>query len=221
MKGAFWVRVGVSAALFGGINGAEAQVPGLPVLQNAFSNQGLAFAGNFGSGSGQSYYGGAAAWGLGSTGGFLVSGAAGAQRVNGATRGAYGGRLSVRVWESTGGFGAAGFAGVGGALRTRTGSVLTNPAVTMIPVGASLGYRRALGSTRGLSAYVSPFYRWVRSDSDVVSNSGSIRVSGGVDVSLTPSIGVTLGAEGGGTSGGSGGSGAFGVGLTFVPGGRR
>lgn len=210
--------MGLSAALFLAVD-AAAQVPGLPVLQNAFSNAGLAFAGNFGAGSGHSYYGAAAAWGLGSTGTFLVSGAAGAERSNGATRGAYGGRASMRLWASTAGLGLSGFAGVGGAMRTRTGSVLTNPAVLMTPVGVSIGYRRALGTTRGISAYASPFYRWVRTDSATAVSSGSFRVSAGVDLSLTPSIGITLGGEGGGSSGGRTST-AFGAGVTFVTGRR-
>jgi hypothetical protein len=225
MRRVFRVGIGLSAALvIGGHGPALAQVPGLPVLQNAFSNPGLAFAANFGSGSGHSYYGAAAAWGLGATGAFLVSGAAGAERSNNATRGAYGGRASMRLWASPSGLGVAGFAGVGGAMRTRTGAVVTNPAVMLVPVGASVGYRRALGARRGISAYVAPFYRWVRADSGTIASSGAFRFSGGVDVSITPSIGVTLGGEGGGggPSGGLSGSqsSAFGVGVTFVPGRR-
>jgi hypothetical protein len=221
MRRVFRVGIGLSAALaVGGNHAVLAQVPGLPVLQNAFSNPGVAFAANFGGSSGQSYYGAAAAWGLGATGAFLVSGAAGAQRINSATRGAYGGRASMRLWASPSGLGAAGFAGVGAAMRTRTGTVVTNPAVTVVPVGASIGYRRALGARRGISAFVSPFYRWARVDSGTIASSGSFRVSGGVDLSVTPSIGVTLGGEagGGGSNGLSGSpSTAFGVGLTFVP----
>jgi hypothetical protein len=222
MKGVFRAGIGLWVGLILAGKQVAAQVPGLPVLQNAFSNRGLAFAANFGSGSGHSYYGAAGAWGLGATGAFLVSGAAGAERSNDATRGAYGGRASMRLWASASGIGVAGFAGVGGAMRTRTGSgVLTNPAVTIVPVGASVGYRRALGATRGISAYVAPFYRWMRADSGTVVSTGSFRVSGGVDLTLTPSIGVTLGGEGGGGSSGGRASGAFGVGITFVPGGRR
>lgn len=224
MRRVFRVGMGLSAALvMGGNSPGQAQVPGLPVLQNAFSNPGLAFAANFGSGSGHSYYGAAAAWGLGATGTFLVSGAAGAQRSNNSTRGAYGGRATMRLWASPSGLGLAAFAGVGGAMRTRTGAVITNPAVAVVPVGASVGYRRALGARRGISAYVAPFYRWVRADSGTIASSGSFRFSGGVDLTLTPSIGVTVGGEAGGAGSGGGGltSSAFGAGLTFVPGGGR
>lgn len=205
---------------------AGAQVPGVPVLQNAFSNPGLAVAANFGSGSGQSYYGVAAAWGLGSAGRLAVSGAAGAQRGNGATRGAYGGRVSTRIWSSGGGaLGVAGFAGFGGAQSTTSGTAVTNPAVVMIPVGLSVGYRRALGASRGMSAYVAPFYRYMRTDSGTVATQGTVRISGGLDFSVTSSIGVTVGGDLGGAGGTSAGSrrssGALGAAVSFVPGGRR
>jgi hypothetical protein len=202
-----------------------AQVPGAPVLQNAFSNAGLAFAANVGSGSGQSYFGLAAGWGLGSDGRFSVSGGAGAQRANDATRGAYGARAAMRLWSSSGGsLGAGGFVGLGGAPSTSANDVVTNPSVMMIPAGVSVGYRRPMGTRRGISAYVSPFYRWVRSDSGAVASSGSVRVSGGIDFSMSPSLGVTVGGEFGGgdkSAAGKKSSGAFGAAVSFVPGGRR
>src|SRR5688572_7972472 len=80
----------VAGSLAGFAAPVQSQVPGVPVLQNAFSNPGLAIAANFGGGRGQSFYGAASAWGL--AGGRLqLSGAAGAQRANEGTRGAYGG----------------------------------------------------------------------------------------------------------------------------------
>src|SRR5437763_3625286 len=68
---------------------AAAQVPGAPVLQNAFANTGLAVAANFGGGGGQTFYGAAAALGLGG-GRLQLSGAAGASHAKTSTRGAYG-----------------------------------------------------------------------------------------------------------------------------------
>jgi len=221
------MAVMVGATLASAKGELAAQVPGVPVLQNAFSNPGLAIAANFGTSSGQSYYGAAAAFGLGTEGTLSVSAAAGAQHGNGATRGAYGARIASRVWSSKGGaLGVGGFAGYGGAQRTRTGTIVTNPAVMMIPVGLSVGYRRALGTTRGLSAYLSPFYRWVRTDSGAVASSGSMRISGGLDFSFSSSLGVTVGGDlgGAGSSSGGGGnksSGALGAAISFVPGGRR
>ena len=222
-----WPKVMAGLAVVAAAHGElAAQVPGVPVLQNAFSNPGLVVAANFGSGSGQSYYGAAAAWGLGAQGTLSISGAAGAQHGNGATRGAYGARVAARIWSTKGGaLGVGGFAGFGGAPRTRTGTIVTNPAVMMIPAGLSVGYRRALGTTRGVSAYLSPFYRWVRTDSGVVVPSGAMRISGGLDFSFSPSLGVTVGGDLGGAGGSSGGgkksSGSLGAAISFVPGGRR
>jgi hypothetical protein len=217
-----------AATCFGTL--ASAQVPGAPVLQNAFSNRGLSVAANLASGRGQSFYGAAAAWGMGGSGSegrLSLSAAAGAQRANEATRGAYGARVAARIWGSDGGgLGVAGFAGYGGAPRTKTGSVVTNPAIMSVPVGVSVGYRRALGRTRGLSAYVSPFYRWDRTDSDSVASSSSFRASAGIDFSFTSAFGVTIGGElGGGRAATTGtraaSSGTFGAAVSFVPGGRR
>jgi hypothetical protein len=201
---------------------AAGQAPGIPVLQNAFSNPGLAVAANLGGGGGESFLGAAAAWGLGE-GRLQLSGAAGASRANGATRGAYGGRLAASLWTSSGGsLGVGAFGGLGGAPRTRTGGTITNPALAIIPVGLTVGYRRPMGSSRGISAYASPFYRWVRATSDTVSSSGALRVSLGVDFAFSPSFGATVGAELGQSARGSrrGGSGSFGGAISFVPGRR-
>jgi len=53
--------VSAACAIAIGAAGVGAQVPGAPVLQNAFANPGIAVAANFGGGSGQSFYGAAAA----------------------------------------------------------------------------------------------------------------------------------------------------------------
>lgn len=199
---------------------AEAQVPGEPVLQNAFANPGLGVAANFGGGGGQSFLGAAAGYGIGS-GRLQLSGAAGVQRSNGATRGAYGGRVAATVWTSAGQSLAAGaFAGLGGAVRTRDGAgTVTNPAVMAVPVGLTIGYRHSLGQTRGMSAYLSPVYRWTRLQSVATTTTGSFGGALGLDVSLTQSFGATVGAEFGKSSGtGSGTSSTFGVALSFVPG---
>lgn len=213
--------VAVAAMVALASRSAHAQAPGVPVLQNAFANPGLAFAANFGTGGGQSFFGAAAGWGL-SGGRLLVSGAAGGQRANEATRGAYGARAAVTAWTSRGGaIAVGGFAGIGGAPRTRNESVTTNPAVMNIPVGLSFGYRRALGATRGLSVFGSPLYRWSRTEADGVSASaGNFGGSVGADFAVSQSIGVTAGAEFGKRSepltGGP--SSTFGFAVSFVPG---
>ena len=198
---------------------AAAQVPGAPVLQNAFANPGLAVAANFGGGGGQSFYGLAAAMGM-SGGKLQISGGAGVNRGNNTTRGAYGARVSSALWSTSGGsIGVGAFAGVGGAPRTRTNNVVSNPAVLNVPLGATIGYRRAFG-TRGVSGYASPFYRWSRVDNGAVASSGSMRVSLGTDVGVTQSIGVTVGGELGGKTTSGGGSSLFGFAVSFVPGRR-
>ena len=198
---------------------AYAQVPGTPVLQNAFVAPGLALAGNLGSaGSGRGFFGAAAAWGLGSR--FQLSAGAGAQRSRDVSRGAYGARAAMNVWSNGGGsFGVGAFVGVGGAARTRNDLIVTNPAVMNIPAGVSMGYKRPMGTTRGFSVFASPFYSWTRSDSGIVSQKGDIRFSGGVDVAISQSFGVTVGGEfGSGKS--STQRNAFGAAITFVPGRR-
>src|SRR5207244_2212868 len=89
------------------------------------------------------------------------SGAAGAAHANGATRGAYGARLSASIWSSSsGGLAVAAFGGVGGAPSTRTANVVTNPAVMSIPAGISLGYRHARGTTRGVAPHAGTLRLW-------------------------------------------------------------
>ena len=213
-----------AAVLFvvaGSASRAVGQVPGAPVLQNAFANPGLAVAANIAGGSGQSFFGAAAGYGLGS-GRLQLSGAAGVQKSANATRGAYGARLAATAWTSAGrGLAAALFAGFGGAARTRDESgAVSNPAILIVPVGLSLGYRRPLGETRGISAYVSPLYRWTRAESTVVTTSGSFGAALGLDFSITPSFGATIGAEVGKSAGQESGtnSRSFGLALSFVPG---
>lgn len=208
------------AVLVAGTTPAAAQIPGAPTLQNAFANPGLALAANFGSGGEQSLFAVAAGWGLGS-GRLLLSGAAGAQRINEATRGAYGARAAATVWTSEGGsLGVGAFAGIGGAPRTRAEGVMTNAAMMTIPAGVTAAYRRPLGTSRGISAYASPMYRWVRVDTDAAgaTSDGNVRVALGLDFSLNPSLGLTAGAELGSKDTGST---LLGVAVSWVPGGAR
>lgn len=202
-------------------------MPGVPVLQNAFTNRGLAFAANFGGGGGQSVYGAAAAWGLGGTpagdGRLSVAAGAAAQHANDATRGVYGARAAAKLWSSSGGaLGFGGFAGFGGAPRTRSATaVVTNPAVMIVPVGLSASYRRAIGARRGISLYASPFYRWSRAEAETVVSSGTIRFSAGLDFSLSRALGITIGGEFGGKTNGNKEAGTIGGGISFIPGRRR
>jgi hypothetical protein len=109
--------------------------------------------------------------------------------------------------------GVAPFVGIGG---------MTSSGVTSwrIPIGVSVGYRRALGGNRGISGYVAPFYTAARERSHGTTTShGLMRVSLGVDVAVLPSLGVSVGYETGATAGtnepGPTG-GVFGVGLSYA-----
>ena len=216
-----WAARTILAGTWGLVIAASlpAQVPGVALLQNGFTGRGLAVAANFGSSSGQSYFGAAAGWGLGTR--FMVSGAAGMQRARATSRGAYGGRATMGVWSSAGGsLGAAAFVGVGGAARTREGTVVTNPALMSVPVGASIGYRRNMGTRGSISGYVAPFYSWSRADSGTVASSGAFRASAGIDVGFSPSLGATVGAEFGASRGSNSRNAILGAAITFVPGRR-
>src|SRR5215213_5877833 len=70
-----WLRMlaGAVACVMGLAGASNAQMPGLPVLQNAFANSGVTVAGNYGHVSGSNVFGVAGAWGLGS-GRFQISG---------------------------------------------------------------------------------------------------------------------------------------------------
>lgn len=209
----------LALALAGSSVTAAAQVPGLPVLQNAFANPGLGVAANFGGGAGHSFFGAAGALGLGG-GRFQASAAAGVHRANQASRGAYGARIAANVWTSRGGALAAGaFVGFGGAPRTRDDlGATTNSAVLSIPAGISVGFRKSIGATRGFAIYGSPLYKWSRTEAnDRATTSGSLGGSLGVDFAVTQSIGVTAGGEFGKKTGGGTAS-TLGVAISFVPG---
>ena len=215
-------RVAATAGLLLLSSTLSAQVPGAPALQSAFSSPGLVVAGNFGSSTGQTFYGGAAGYGLGANGRIFLSAAAGAQRANEATRGAYGARAAMSVWTSRGGaLGASAFAGVGGAMRTKApDGTTTNPQLVSLPLGVSVGYRRAMGQTRGISAYVSPMYKWTRAEADGIrAASGAMGVAIAGDVALSRSFGLTIGTELGRTGTGTGRktTSVLGVAVSFVP----
>jgi hypothetical protein len=197
---------------------AHAQMLGVPVLQNGFSNPGITVAGNYGTAEGVRGYGLAAAWAPAS-GRFQVSaGAGGYDPDEGKTWFTYGGRIGVPLTKLTGSgsFGVAPFAGLGAANRQGI-------SIMHLPVGVAAGYRRALGGTRAVSVYGSSFYGWTRLTSDVQDaetvSKGLIRVSGGLDVTVIPGVGVTLGYEAGAKAkaGEPGPTGSvFGIGLSYA-----
>jgi hypothetical protein len=172
----------------------QAQMLGVPVLQNGFSNPGITVAVNYGTADSVRGYGIAAAWAPPS-GLFQVSGGFGGyDRDEGKTWPTYGGRVAVPLTKffGNGSFGVAPFAGIGAANRD-------DVSILHIPAGVAAGYRRALGATRAISVYGSSFYGWTRmtsdADTDARDQKGLIRFSVGLDVTVIPSLGLTLGYE--------------------------
>lgn len=183
----------------------DAQMPGAPVLQNAWANPGITGAVNFATGGGSRVIAGAGAWAPGS-GRFQLSAGLGTRNAEvGGSGLAFGARVAVPVFSFAGGaFGVAGFLGAGAA---REPDALLDPqgeaggTTTQVPIGAAVGYRRALGFIRGVSVYGAPFYTYNRltvGDSSV--SASAFRFSFGADVGVTNRIGVTVGAEMGGSA---------------------
>ena len=210
-----FVKVGLAAAVaMAGARPASAQMVGVPVLQNAFTNPGVTFGANFAAASGAEVYGGALAW-VPKNGKVQLSGGFGVlDPDNGSGKATWGARamFPIRALGSRS-LGVAAFAGVGslsagGATETR------------IPLGASVGYRAALGERRAISAYVAPFVDYSRLKHDSATDNKTLfRVSLGVDVAVASQIGLTVGYEWGTrASEGSPGpvGGLFGVGLSYA-----
>jgi hypothetical protein len=178
-------------------DGLHSQLPGLPVLQNSFVAPGFAAALNGGGGSGGSAIAAALGWAPGSAR-FQISIGAGGYRSEGENGGAFGARVAVPVFSfMNGNLGIAAFGGIGGA----RGPTVNGSRVGLgyAPLGAAIGYRRALGTTRGLSFYAAPFVAFFRNDfGDAGSDSATMfRFSLGADFALTRSIGITAGLEAG------------------------
>jgi hypothetical protein len=197
---------------------ANAQMPGVPVLQGAFVNPGVTLGAFFAGGKGQT---------AGGIAGALAPARQWAQITGGAGYGdarstvyTYGGRLAIPVGRFIPGvknserFGVAAFAGAGGGTRDSVTLLMT-------PAGVAFGYRRALGATRAINVFVSPFLSWNRSRGEGLDQktAAAFRAAAGADVALTERIGVTVGWEGGRaateTRPGPRGS-LFGAGLSYA-----
>lgn len=230
-----WIARALALAAVAAVaSSAEAQLPGAPVLQNAWATPGLVAAANFAGGSGESVVAGAVGWSPGSAR-FQLSAGAGYQNQSGfAGRPVYGARVAMPFGGTSSAFGFGAFAGVGGGAARKAkidipkvggGTTTTTVADTVswtteIPVGASVGYRRAIGSNHGLSAYATP--AWVFY-SGGTNSGGLFRVGIGVDVGITRSLGATVGVDFGGTRvkelGGPSSS-QYGVGISYALGHR-
>jgi hypothetical protein len=197
-----------------------AQLPTAPVLQNAWAVPGLVAALDIAGGSDGSVYAAAGSWAPAS-GRFQLSGGGGIQTRTGASaRGVYGARLALPFGGASSSFGFGAFAGVGGGGAAKPGSADTLASTTQIPVGAAIGWRHSIGARHGLSVYATPSYLFF---SGGVKRDGLVRTGLGVDLGITPAIGLTLGAELGQTRaralGGPSGS-LFGLGLSYALGHR-
>jgi hypothetical protein len=152
---------------------------------------------NYGSGTGSDAYALAVGWGPTSQR-FQISGAIGGVRPDtGGTWTGYGVRATVPLYSGMADrFGVALFAGAGGARRDTT-------SISRVPVGLGAGYRFALGETRSVSAYASPFFVWSRlSERGARAQSdNAMRGSVAVDLVLTRNVGLTAGYEFGGGKG--------------------
>jgi hypothetical protein len=210
----FSVLGAVVASVFALASPARAQMLGAPVLQNAFTNRGFTLGVDFGAGKDVTSYGGAVAWSPMNEHFQLSGGVAYLDNTNASGTATYGARLMVPVLNRTSALGVAPFVGMGGANFDGIND-------WQIPLGISVGYRRALGTNgRGISAYVSPFYTWarVRANQQTETN-GLFRVSVGIDAAVLPSVGVTVGYETGATAdeGKPGAiSGIFGLGISYA-----
>lgn len=215
---------------------AGGQIPGAPVLQNAWATPGIVAAIDLGGGAGGSVYAAAASWAPGS-GHFQLSGGGGFQTAAGVKgRGVYGLRAAIPFGGASSTFGFAAFAGLGGGPSRVTSfttfppcpiGVSTCPVVTdsvsstaEVPVGVAAGWRHAIGATHGLSLYATPSYVFF---SGGTKTGGLFRAALGGDIGVTSAIGATLGIEFGGKRprglGGPTGS-LFGFGLSYALGHR-
>jgi hypothetical protein len=188
-KSRMWIPA-AALAVMGSV--ASAQMPGAPVLQNAWAAPGIVVALDIAGGSG-TLYGGAVGWAP-SSGRFQLSGGAGAQSPKGgSSRLVYGVRAAFPVMQMMSGkLGIGGFVGAGGG-AAKAGDTTSSKGI--IPAGVAIGYRQAIGTAgRGISAFLDPNYQY---HSGASTKKGYFRVGGGVDVGVSARFGVTLGFESG------------------------
>lgn len=170
---------------------AGAQMPGAPVLQNAFVAPGFTGALDFGSGDG-SVYALAGGWAPSSARFQLSAGVGYRNPKVGGSSTAYGVRAAAPLFAVGSRVGIGVFAGYGGA--SSAGAADSLRVASSFPVGASIGFRQPLGATHGFSLYAAPM--WVRNTGASGRGSESLfRTSVAADAALTSAIGITVGAE--------------------------
>jgi hypothetical protein len=215
VAGGLVVAMGASIVATGARR-ADAQIPGAPILQNAWATPGLVGALNFGGGSDGTVFAAAASWSPAS-GRFQLSGGGGAQtRTGKGSRGVYGVRAAIPFGGAQSSFGFAAFAGVGGGNGGTSAFPDSISSTTEVPIGVGIGWRRAIGANHGVSIYATPAYVLFSGGSK---NGSLFRGSLGSDVGITPALGATVGVEFGGTRprgyGGPSGT-IFGLGVSYA-----
>jgi hypothetical protein len=215
-------RTAMTLAVLACATRAAAQMPGAPLLQNAWASPGVVGAVNFAGGSDGPIYGAAVALAT-SSARLQLSGGIGIRSGTGSgsrTNSVYGVRLALPFGGQTGAFGLAAFAGVGAGASVSASPADSLASTTIFPIGAAIGWRHALGATAGFSVYATPSYIFFTGES---SQTGLVRASLGVDVGLTKAIGITVGTEFGQgrprAEGGPSGT-LFGLGLSYALGRR-
>jgi hypothetical protein len=213
-----FMLAGITVAISASV--ARAQLPGVPVLQNAWATPGIVGALDIGGGSDGSVYAAAGSW-TPVSGRFQVSGGAGFESRSGASsRGVYGARVAIPLGGASSTFGFGAFGGIGGGSGGKTAAADSTASTLEIPIGAAIGWRHTVGASHGVSVYATPSYVYFSGGSQ---NKGLIRTAFGADIGVTRSIGATVGVEFGQTRarglGGPSGS-LYGLGLSYALGQR-
>jgi hypothetical protein len=198
---------------------AGAQLPGIPVLQNAWATPGVMIAADGGGTSSRGTIAAAASWAPVAR--FQLSAGAGFQtgRAVGSSP-AYGVRIAIPLVPASSAVGVSMFAGIGGASSHRNEAILPEldsvTSSTVVPAGVSIGWRHLGGVGRGFSLYAAPamvFY------SGGTAPANLFRLSLGGDVGLSDVWGITGGVDLGQSRprgvGGPGGP-QFGLGVSRV-----
>ena len=174
---------------------ADAQLPGVPVLQNAWATPGLMIAVDAGGSDSRGVLAAAASWAPMSR--IQLSGGGGYQfgHLVGSSA-AYGVRVAVPLVAPSRAMGVAVFAGIGGASSHRNESIIATldsvTSSTEIPVGVAVGWRHSGGFGRGFSLFATlaqVFY------SGGTAPDNLFRLSLGGDIGLTDSWGITGGVD--------------------------
>jgi hypothetical protein len=133
----------------------------------------------------------------------------------------YGVRLALPFGGASSAIGFGAFAGVGATSSGTATSPDSVASTTVIPLGVAIGWRHALGPTRGFSLYATPSYVFLTGGAD--SSGGLVRTAIGIDVGLAKAFGITAGVELGQsrtrTQGGPTGT-LYGLGISYAVGRR-